>query len=64
MVAVCNRVIIITDGKIVLDTHQKSYSNSPLTITIIHIYFKKSPPTSLQKDIKTINWYKENNCFK
>ena len=54
MEAVCNRVIIINDGKIVLDsTPEKLLKQSPY-YNNIHIYFKKSPPTSLQKDIKTI----------
>ena len=54
MEAVCNRVIIINDGKIVLDsTPEKLLRQSPY-YNNIHIYFKKSPPTSLQKDIKTI----------
>ena len=53
MEAVCNRVIII-DGKIVLDsTPEKLLRQSPHHNNI-HIYFKKPPPTGLQKDIKTI----------
>ena len=54
MEAVCNRVVIINDGKIVMDsTPEKLLRQSPY-YNNIHIYFKKSPPASLQKDIKTI----------
>ena len=54
MEAVCNRVVIINNGKIVMDsTPEKLLRQSPY-YNNIHIYFKKSPPASLQKDIRAI----------
>ncbi len=54
MEAVCNRVIIINDGKIVMNsTPEKLLRQSPY-YNNIHIYFKKSPPAGLQKNIETI----------
>ena len=54
MEAVCNRVVIINNGKIVMDsTPEKLLRQSPY-YNNIHIYFKKSPPASLPHRRKKI----------